>query len=113
MEQVTIVCDGSSLGKMSYFFDRTFKIGAVIGVAVFAIINIISYFWAVQNYSTGATDHFPGVSFGPGPRFDWGFPTNWGVFPDEVFNAVAGICFAAVGGTVLQFFVRRRSSSQE
>jgi hypothetical protein len=59
---------------MGYAYDNRFKIGFVATVAVFLLINVVSYFVARSEYEQLAKTN---KLFPVGGNLPWGFPLHW------------------------------------
>lgn len=96
---------------MDYLYNRKFKIGAVVGVIIFVVANIISYFIELKRHVAIINDP---ISFAPAPRFRWGFPFVWdgynlGYLIDGSLNVVVAAMFAIIFGSVFRV-IRFRST---
>jgi hypothetical protein len=96
---------------MQYLYDRAFKIGVVVTVVIFALLNVVSYIFARLQYQRLAeanqlvSDHI-----------GWGFPFNWTEYsgaslfmPDEFMGLVLNFGFAVGCAFVVGLIARKFS----
>lgn len=95
---------------MSYIYNRTFKIGVIVGVIVFVLLNIATYYFALKRQEANLLSP---IQFAPN-TIDWGFPFNWGrskfFYPEDgILNVLVGMIFGISCGIIFNYIGRRRS----
>jgi len=72
---------------MSDLYNKPFKRGIVVTVAIFILLNLASWFVARREYDAGY--EAGNLFFAPGGRVRWGFP--FALFGGDAFDEMIGI----------------------
>ncbi len=81
---------------MSRIYNKAFKVGVACNLALFTVLNIVSYVVSYRAY------HSRTIRFGPDRGVQWGFPFDWfeglvlNVFIIAFFGFVFGFVFRSV-----------------
>jgi hypothetical protein len=88
---------------VSTLYNRTFKIGFIATIAVFVVLNFVSYLFALRLYDQLVAQPI-GYQF-PAPRFpSWGVPFYWEGAP-HLFGAAEGLVLNFVAIAACGFLV--------
>ncbi len=87
---------------MSRLYNKTFKVGFVITIAVFGVLNVGAYLSAQRDYEKLLN---PPIAYAPAPRFPaWGIPFRWdGYNLTYVRDGSFSESFALIDGIILNF----------
>ena len=89
---------------MSSVYNKAFKVGVVINLVVFAILNAVSFVAKKRAYDASSIRLSPG-------GFDWGHPFAWfwdaGIGLGFMLNFAVITFFSFVAGFVFRFLGKR------
>ncbi len=73
---------------MSSLYNRTFKIGFITTIAIFVLLNVVAYLFALRQYDVLMNQP---IQYAPAPRVpSWGVPFSW-EGSAHLFGAASGL----------------------
>jgi hypothetical protein len=105
---------------MSDLYNRPFKLGFVVTIVFFALLNLAAYLFAARVYDQIRNQP---ITWAPGPRFpDWGIPFSWkrnnyggdwvitdlfGLADGLMLNLLSIVVISFLVGLIVRFFAVR------